>query len=493
MHNFVPEGNCSGMTPPQVRSTITTCLWCLGACALGVVGALVLLVLGSRPAAALPITTGTVTNLAKQPVATVTSIVQPSAPASHAPPSTSSAPAAPKVTTSKPAAPSAAVADVVSKPVAAITTVTKPHTTATANPPAHPTKSAPALAESLDTTVPLPVPAGRGGSTRLPSVAPDWRQPVLPDVSLPQLPVPALPLAPLPVPDVKVPAPQKLVSPARTVPALSLPSPSLPIDLPILGGGASAAKLPELQLPTVLPELHVGLPSVALPDVDLGGLLPALVPSVQLPIDLPSIDLPSIDLGGVDVGSHTVVTLPAIGGDSVGGGSIGPGLGGVLPHVPLPDVDLGGVAPPASPVEASTPESTGVHARGYSTPSHAGSEPVAQVPGAIPDTAASATTLPHERRTFEGEDAPAAMRAPFEAPASMPDGIPGPFAPVAPIAPAPAAPGSGDGPNRAPTFLFTFAVALAAIALAEELSRRLALRDHLPSSQFLTVLIERPG
>ena len=68
-----------------------------------------------------------------------------------------------------------------------------------------------------------------------------------------------------------------------------------------------------------------------------------------------------------------------------------------------------------------------------------------------------------------------------------------------PAAPQPAAPvpsttsGSGDGPNRAPTLLLNFAILCAAIALAHEISRGIGRYVRLPRSQFLTVLIERPG
>jgi hypothetical protein len=62
--------------------------------------------------------------------------------------------------------------------------------------------------------------------------------------------------------------------------------------------------------------------------------------------------------------------------------------------------------------------------------------------------------------------------------------------------PAPAAPAGTSGPadgGRAPTLLLNFAIVLAAAALALVASRLVALYQRLPRTQFLTVLIERPG
>jgi hypothetical protein len=72
------------------------------------------------------------------------------------------------------------------------------------------------------------------------------------------------------------------------------------------------------------------------------------------------------------------------------------------------------------------------------------------------------------------------------APASVP-------APAAPMTAGTAGSGAGDGPTRTQTLVWNLAIVAAIAAFVVETSRRIALSTHLPQSQFLTVLIERPG
>jgi hypothetical protein len=114
--------------------------------------------------------------------------------------------------------------------------------------------------------------------------------------------------------------------------------------------------------------------------------------------------------------------------------------------------------PPASPIPATGTEQFG---------SAIGAAEVTRAPGAR-----TATTPPAPRD-----------RAPFDMPADAPAP---PLAPAGPSSPA-------DGATRAPTLLVNFAIVLAVVALALVASRLVALYQRLPRTQFLTVLIERPG
>ncbi len=249
--------------------------------------------------------------------------------------------------------------------------------------------------------------------------------------------------------------------------------------------GTATVTPPPVELPPV------ELPPVELPKVELNQV----VPVAAHPSALPAVQLPTIDLGRVDVraGSGPLVRLP-----SVDLGSIDAGLGGVLPEITLPRADLGAIAgdhvdlpsveipaPSRAPVVPPTslhlpPVDLGGAARRLQAPTDA---PYPLIPGgasALPPP--TPAPLAHAVRSAS---------APVPHDAAPYDAVPA-DAPASPAAPAPSS-SSDSGGTRAPTFVFNFAVLLATIALGHELSRRIALLDHVPTSQFLTVLIERPG
>ena len=152
-------------------------------------------------------------------------------------------------------------------------------------------------------------------------------------------------------------------------------------------------------------------------------------------------------------------------------------LGRVLPRLGSLFIALGLVftALPAAPASAYTGSAAAAESQFFNllngTRASAGLGPVA----ATRETRAATT------------------RALDSTPASVPYNAVPADAPLAPASPAPSPSSSDSGPTRAPTFVLTFAVLLATIALGHELSRRFALADQVPQSQFLTVLIERPG
>src|SRR5262245_21817045 len=162
------------MTPVPVRSTITTVMWCLGACALGAVAALLLLLFAARPASASLLPNIAPTNAVANVTQTVTK----------------------PVTT---------VTQTATKPVAAAANVVTP---------SHPASPVVAAADEVAPDLPLPVSAG-SGARRLPSIA-----------AVPALRHPAVP------PHLTAPAPLHIALPMATLPKVTLPKVALPsIDL----------------------------------------------------------------------------------------------------------------------------------------------------------------------------------------------------------------------------------------------------------------------
>jgi hypothetical protein len=309
---------------------------------------------------------------------------------------------------------------------------------------------------------------------------------------------------------------------ANSRPAAALDVPKLDVSKIDAAGlvhdavGAVAEVAPTLPLPEAANgeaetpgSATVTPPKVELPKVALGTVaLNQIVPGASDQHALPAVTLPTIDLGSIDptASGGPSVTLP-----SVDLGSIDPGLGGALPTIDLPHADLGGVAggrvdlpsveipapsslapvlprspvdPDPAPVQLATGDLGGA-VRRLQAPTDAPFPLIPATPLAVTTADARASGPEHHARA-------SATNALESTPVSVPyDAVPA----DAPVSPATSAPGSSSGPGstRAPTFVFTFAVLLATIALGHQLSRYIALRDQVPHSQFLTVLIERPG
>ena len=190
-------------------------------------------------------------------------------------------------------------------------------------------------------------------------------------------------------------------------------------------------------------------------------------------ITLPAITVPPIQLGPIDTGA-------------------------VLPPVTVPSIHVGGPKTPTLPIPRGATPGLGGAARSDALVPTGAPFPQITDPASFPIAPSSLAAVEHDAgsqaasRGASAPSGPAASRASGSAPST-----PAPF--DVPAAPQPAAPapsttsGSGDGPNRAPTLLLDFAILCAAIALAHEISRGIGRYVRLPRSQFLTVLIERPG
>jgi hypothetical protein len=434
---------------PSLRSRLNVTLWLFGACAAGFVFALLLLVAATRPADALEVPG--VGGVVQDPVGTVTKVVEPK-----------SEPAAPAADAPTPAAPAA-------------------DTPTLAPPSASTPKPAPPAAAS-------PKPALAPIANTVAKVTPSDPLPTAAD---PTVESPGRP-------------------PAGDTPTLLDPTEGAP-GLDALSGVTDqlpAVVLPALDLGTIDVDGDGGLPTITLPKADLGGIntdggdgLSLTLPALDLggintdgDDDGLSLTLPALDLGDIntDGDNGLQLTLPA-----VDLGAVGTGSGGLtLPSLAPASIDLGGVPPPLQPPDLSDPDLPGLGgaARRLTAPTDAPlplTSDGATVLDAFasPQEPAGAFELVARRAGGVGAFVSASStsapfnRQPFDMPTS----------PSNPSAPTTSSGAAGDGPTRTQTLVWNFAIVLAIAALALEASRWFALRNRLPQSQFLTLLIERPG
>jgi hypothetical protein len=273
----------------------------------------------------------------------------------------------------------------------------------------------------------------------------------------------------------------KTDTPKPDTPTVSLPKAADPIaETP---GGPPASSAPAAASPgPVAPGLGGITQTVAAPIENVVAPITGGVANVAEPV-VNNVVAPVVDKVATPLLNDVVI--PVVNGvvAPVAGvvDDVGRPLGGALaPVTPIPPPDLSsGPRTPSSggtarrllaPTGAPIPLTSDVAVAG--TAAAMGTEPPLGLPArASSVTRASAVPVPTPLPTPRDH-------RPLDLPAQS--------------VPPPATPSTGDN-GRAPTFVFHFAIVLAAAVLALEASRRLALLNRLPQTQFLTVLIERPG